>query len=112
MKKIPTIFLFSLLLLSATGIHAQGTNGCIQGNCQNGQGVFIAEGGHRYEGNFVDGKRTGKGKCLWANGDRYEGEFTDGEMTGRGSLFWKNGDRYEGEFVGGRRVGRGNFFWA
>jgi len=38
--------------------------------------------GVRYEGQFVDGKRTGSGVVHWANGDRYEGQFVDGKGTG------------------------------
>ncbi len=28
-----------------------------------------------YNGNFQDGKRSGKGKLVWKNGEKYEGDF-------------------------------------
>ena len=35
-----------------------------------------------YEGNLVDGKRTGKGKFTFSNGNVYEGDFVDGKFMG------------------------------
>ena len=35
-----------------------------------------------YEGNLVDGKRTGKGKFTWPDGTIYEGDFVDGKFMG------------------------------
>ena len=52
----------------------------------------------RYEGEFVNGTRTGTGTLYWPNGERYEGEFVDGERAGTGTFYWPNGERYEGEF--------------
>jgi len=45
--------------------------------------------GGRYEGDFVDGKRTGKGTFTWANGNKYEGDFVDGKFHGKGTLVSK-----------------------
>jgi len=45
--------------------------------------------GNRYEGDFVDGKRTGKGTFTWANGNKYEGDFVDGKFHGKGTLVSK-----------------------
>ena len=39
-----------------------------------------------YQGDFVDGKSTGKGIYTWANGDKYEGDFVDGKSTGKGII--------------------------
>ena len=51
-----------------------------------------------YEGDWKDGKRTGRGVLVWADGGRYEGDFRDGRGHGRGVKVWANGGRYEGEF--------------
>lgn len=58
-----------------------------------------------YEGNLVDGKRTGKGKYTWPSGNVYEGDFVDGERTGKGKYTDANGNIYEGDFVDGEFMG-------
>ena len=65
-----------------------------------------------YEGNFVDGKRTGKGKFTWSSSDVYEGDFLDCKRTGKGKFTRANGSVYEGDFVDGKRIGKGKFTWA
>ena len=72
-----------------------------------GKGRLIFENGDIYEG----GKRTGKGRLIFENGDIYEGDFVDGKRTGKGRLIWKNGDVYEGDFVDNKRTGKGKFIW-
>ncbi len=56
-------------------------------------GVFMLLGGGRYEGDFIDDKRTGRGIFNWPDGNRYEGDFLDGKMHGRGILTFANKDR-------------------
>jgi hypothetical protein len=53
----------------------------------------MLRGGGRYEGDWRDGKRTGRGIYTWADGRSYEGDFIDGNMTGRGIYTWANKDR-------------------
>ena len=38
----------------------------------------IYDNGDKYEGNFVNGVRSGQGRYTWANGIVFEGEFVDG----------------------------------
>jgi len=40
--------------------------------------------GDRYEGDWVDQKRTGKGLYTWPTDERYEGDFYDNWRTGKG----------------------------
>ncbi len=47
---------------------------CIQGNCENGYGIYEITNGARYEGNWVNGNLHGKGTAIDANGGKYEGE--------------------------------------
>ena len=56
-------------------------------------GVFMLRGGGRYEGDYIDDKRTGHGIYTWADGNRYEGDFLDGKMHGRGIFTWANKNR-------------------
>ena len=117
--------------------HGQTRNGIPHGRgafTWKGTGEYADREG-RYEGDFVDGKRTGRGvkvwpngdrcegqwrdnkqhghaTCAWANGNRYEGDFVDGKRTGRGVFTFSNGDRYEGDFVDGKRTGRGVYTWV
>ena len=91
------LVLFFMLLGGIATTSAQD-KGCVEGNCENGWGIYeyyvgdIYQG--RYEGNFEGGKRTGKGKFIWANGIFYEGEFSDNRITGEGIYSWPDGSTY------------------
>lgn len=51
--------------------------GCIEGDCTNGQGIMMIADGSRYEGQFRNGKLHGKGAVKLANGIKYEGTFKE-----------------------------------
>ena len=78
---------------------------------RSGHGVLTWPDGSRYEGEFENGLRHGQGALVSATGDVYTGAFRRDAMTGRGRLEWTNGDVYEGDFVDGERSGRGAYFW-
>lgn len=78
---------------------------------RSGQGVLTWADGSRYEGQFENGVRHGQGTLLLPTGDVYTGTFQRDAMTGRGRLEWTNGDVYEGDFVVGERTGQGAYFW-
>ena len=71
-----------------------------------GHGTYVYTNGDRYEGGWVDGKRTGRGTYVWKDGRRYEGDYVDGEQTD-GKMTKANGDWYEGEWSGGFADGEG-----
>ena len=58
------------------------------------------------EGEWRDGRQTGKGIQTWPTG-RYDGELSDGEPNGRGVLTLQK-LRYEGEFRDGKPNGVGS----
>ena len=61
---------------------------------RNRWGVKVWPSGARYEGEWRDGKRTGRGTYSWSSGARYEGEWRDGKQSGRGTFTFPDGDRY------------------
>ncbi|MCB1327225.1 MAG: hypothetical protein H7A21_05580 [Spirochaetales bacterium] len=86
--------------------------GCIQGDCQNGTGIYVYESGDRYSGEFKDGLRHGRGTFEYANGDRYVGNYENGQRSGQGVYTFANGDRYQGEWQNGLREGQGVYTFA
>ena len=52
-----------------------------------------------YEGDWKDGKRTGRGGDTWGPdskwaGDRYDSDIEDGKFHGRGIYVFADGSRY------------------
>ena len=65
----------------------------------------------RYEGNFVDGQRSGDG-CLYEAGVLvYEGQFSDGEINGTGTAYEDGVKCYQGAFVDGLYEGSGTAYY-
>jgi len=78
-----------------------------------GRGVFTwTFPSARYEGDFLDGQRSGKGVQFFANGDRYEGDWRNDFPNGKGLYIWINEDRYQGDFVDGKPQGKGIEIWT
>ena len=69
------------------------------------------ENGDIYEGDFVDGVRTGSGTYVWANGNEYQGDFLTNQMHGEGTYRWTDGRTYIGSFIADKRNGRGTLTW-
>ncbi|BDS13135.1 caspase family protein [Aureispira anguillae] len=99
-----------LLSLIATQTSFAQEKGCIEGNCENGWGIYeyyvgaVYQG--RYEGNFVAKQRSGKGKFIYANGDKYEGNWAEGKPNGLGAKIIKNGKIKSGTWADGKLVAR------
>lgn len=85
--------------------HAQ--NGCRQGDCKNGFGVYHFSTGDRYEGNWENSMMHGFGKWMGKNGDSYEGEFAEDVENGLGAFYWADGYFYAGQFSEGLKNGYG-----
>lgn len=108
--------LFLLLFNSAffiSNTHAQDADasgyGCKGGDCQNGQGAYLAANGDKYQGYFKDGLAHGKGKIKCANGTIYEGDWVKGLREGTGTYTWADGSFYTGEFVADKKQGKGYY---
>ena len=62
---------------------------------------------HQYfEGDYLNGKRTGKGKEYDYNGNlKFEGEYLNGKRSGKGKEYDSNGKlKYEGEYLNGKKM--------
>lgn len=104
-------------------------------NKQHGPCTIDWKDGARFEGNYINGARTGYGELTWSDGAKFCGEFKEGlrhgygVMTfangfiwsgdyvsnsrhGKGTLSWPDGDVFEGNWDTGRRLGKGTLFLA
>lgn len=125
-------FSFAFILLILLPVRAIADQ-CVEGDCVNGKGTMIYWTGHKYVGEFKNGKRDGFGfmsmplgrtlEAHWQNNDPIEGTFTypNGKVyqgqwqfrmrNGRGVLKYPDGRIYEGEFRSGLRTGWGIMTW-
>lgn len=78
--------------------------GCIEGDCENGTGVYLYASGDRYIGTFKDGLPNGHGVIVYTNQDRYEGFLKEGNLHGSGTMYSANGRKISGFWEYGRFV--------
>ncbi len=84
-------------------------SGCLEGDCDGGQGIFAYPDGSKYEGQFTAGKPDGWGTFTYTNGDRYVGTFKNGLKNGKGTFFYADntqatGEWREGEYLGNPQI--------
>ncbi len=79
-----------------------GIEGCILGDCVNGEGTYIFKDGvAKYIGQFKNGKPDGRGICYYTNGERYQGHWANGSFDGNGTLFRLDGTKVTGQWENG-----------
>lgn len=84
-----------------------GKVGCVQGNCENGQGTYFYKAGSaKYVGEFKDKMPHGVGVCTYANGDIYQGEWMEGAFGGKGVLMLREGTTVDGFWRNGEYIGK------
>lgn len=54
-------------------------------------GIFYADDGTVYNGDFVDDVMEGLMMCVTPDGEKYEGQFRDGLMDGNGIMILPKG---------------------
>ena len=74
---------------------------------KSGFGTYYYKNGDRYTGNYKEGKKHGQGKFKWKSGDLYEGEYLNDLKHGKGKYFFPSGNVYEGDWLKGNRTGKG-----
>ena len=77
---------------------------------KNGKGniKYLFSGTSKYEGNYENGKRSGKGKEYNNDILIFEGEYTDGKRNGKGKEYSNDGILiFEGEYAYGKKNGKG-----
>lgn len=106
-------------------MHGRGTSRCIAepyvGQIYNGEwldgkrsglGVHTLPCGSRYEGSYLNDKKHGNGVYEWFDGDTYNGEWKDGKMHGTGVFRVTTGANYVGEWQHGKKHGQGVHTYA
>ena len=78
---------------------------------RDGYGVFVADNGNTYEGEWKNDKRDGHGKAKYNTGDVYIGSWKNCKRHGHGSMYIENGDVYEGGWNNGFKDGPGMYIW-
>lgn len=78
---------------------------------RHGYGVFVAENGNEYEGEWKNDKRDGEGTAKYNTGDMYIGSWKNCKRHGHGTMYVENGDVYEGEWDKGFKEGPGLYRW-
>ena len=79
--------------------------GCIEGDCENGTGVYVFKDGARYSGSFRNKHAHGYGTVIYPNGEKYTGEMADAAFHGRGTLYLADGAPVAGYWQAGAWMG-------
>jgi hypothetical protein len=72
-----------------------------------GPGTKTYPDGRKYDGEFHDGKFSGRGTMTGPTGEMQVGEFRDGLPNGQGTHTFPDGTKYVGEFRDGLPNGQG-----
>ena len=80
-------------------------SGCLEGNCEDGKGMYAYPDGSKYEGEFQNGKPHGEGVLTYPNEDYYWGFFKDGLKDGKGTFHYADNTQSSGEWRKGEFIG-------
>ena len=89
--------------------------GTCNGDCENGQGVYIYENGDRYDGGWANGLKEGAGVYTFRQAaGHYDGQWKKGVKHGSGTFHYGADGKefYTGQWQGGKQDGAGLFRFA
>lgn len=100
MKLKMTGLLVALFILSG---QPNAAAQCLQGNCQNGYGVYYWEKSRmKYTGFFKNGRPDGDGMAIWTEGEgkerTYDGAWKNGYMEGEGTMTLSDNSKLSGKW--------------
>ena len=91
------------------GSNLASTSKCINGDCDNGFGIYTWGSGDwagdKYIGEWKDGSLSGQGFYQWHSGSKYIGTWEGGKQNGYGTQFYKDGTKAIGFFKDGSLSG-------
>ena len=94
-------------------IHYDGDEEASEYYTKDGKAKVQYANGDTFEGEFADGKKTGKGKYFWKElGATYDGEWNEDIRCGTGKFTYPDGSKYEGEWKENQREGKGTFIFS
>jgi hypothetical protein len=93
------------------GGNAPTVPGCIQGDCYNGFGIVKFDSGNRYEGNFVNGIKSGEGKFYFAQGNVFSGNFKDNIYTNGVFKYAQEQITFEGNYNSDGTPKSGDYYY-
>jgi tetratricopeptide (TPR) repeat protein len=97
----------SLVIALLCSLQLWAQEGCISGDCNEGDGTFIYANGLKYSGQFKRGKRNGKGTITYTDGSIYRGDNVEDNRSGVGETSHADGAHYKGEYKIDKRQGQG-----
>ncbi len=74
--------------------------------------VHVYSNNHRFEGTYLNEKRSGAGKYYYSEIEHFEGNYEDDLREGNGIYYHANGDKFEGMYQSGKRNGPGKYTFA
>ena len=74
MKKL-SLYIFLVLMVCNVGFAE-----CIEGDCNNGYGIYTSADGDKYIGEWKDGKENGQGTYTFANGTVDKGIWKNNQL--------------------------------
>ncbi len=90
---------------SAPASVAPGQSGCVDGDCRNGEGVYLWSSGTQYIGSFKKGRQHGEGLLVMPDGATWEGMWRLGKKHGAGVATYSDGRVQKGTWKENRYVG-------
>src|SRR5829696_3679768 len=76
---------------------------------QTGRGLIVTTQGSRIEGTWQAGRQNGRGLVVIADGTRFDGTIVDDAWTGPGTLITADGYKYVGDFLNFKKHGKGSY---